>query len=312
MVCRVAEMLVHRGQASSAANIMQRQAKLFLSDGWLLLSRHVLKDLLDCHLQMYQVSSRPVFDCSDGPICQLFLLKMPSATRLYLNFKGHHNAYACLANALVIHHLSHASALDISHGLQIDTQNGGGHLVHHSCVNEHLQYLSFNFIGKVEMGPVQVANVAVCMQLLSLSVACKSLNKTSSMVQEAMVSAAETSGGKSFSTSTIGASEPANASLAALDVLQVEPVGGKYSRFFGQSEVSFSCLLQWPGNVTIFSFGMCNISDASPVQAFAPRTSSADVRSESFSEPRKAIILMTCHLDLQPIWLCIRTQRLFN
>lgn len=55
MVCRVAELLVQRGQAVAAANVMQRQARLFLSEGWLLLGTHVLRDLLDCHLQMYRV-----------------------------------------------------------------------------------------------------------------------------------------------------------------------------------------------------------------------------------------------------------------
>ena len=66
MVCKVAEMLVERGQAQSAAAIMQRQARLFLSEGWLHLSSRTLKDLLDCHTLLYQVPdtlSKPRNSC---------------------------------------------------------------------------------------------------------------------------------------------------------------------------------------------------------------------------------------------------------
>lgn len=55
MVCKVAQMLVQRGQALSAAAIMQRQARLFLSEGWLRLGSKTLQDLLECHTLLYQV-----------------------------------------------------------------------------------------------------------------------------------------------------------------------------------------------------------------------------------------------------------------
>lgn len=58
MVCKIAEMLIQRGQAVSAAAIMQRQARQLLGEGWLQLSGHTLKNLLDCHTLLYQVGAR--------------------------------------------------------------------------------------------------------------------------------------------------------------------------------------------------------------------------------------------------------------
>ena len=55
MVCKVAQILVQRGQALSAAAIMQRQARLFLGEGWLQLGSKTLQDLLECHTMLYQV-----------------------------------------------------------------------------------------------------------------------------------------------------------------------------------------------------------------------------------------------------------------
>lgn len=56
MVCKVAQMLVQRGQAASAAAIMQRQARVFLGEGWLHLGASTLIDLLECHTLLYQAS----------------------------------------------------------------------------------------------------------------------------------------------------------------------------------------------------------------------------------------------------------------
>jgi hypothetical protein len=56
MVCKVAEVLIARGQAAQAASILQRQARLFLGEGWLTLAGRILTDLQNCHATLYQVS----------------------------------------------------------------------------------------------------------------------------------------------------------------------------------------------------------------------------------------------------------------
>ena len=73
------------------------------------------------------------------------------------------------------------------------------------------------------------------MQLLSLAAKRKVRAASLSSVQQAMTKAALSSGSKRLPLNT-GSGESVTA-LPALDVLRVQPVGGMYSRFFGQSEV---------------------------------------------------------------------------
>ena len=87
--------------------------------------------------------------------------------------------------------------------------------------------------------PLQVASVGICMQLLSLSAANPGKAEGTVAVQQAMVKAAQASAanGKSSHAPVAPGLEGGNASVGTQHVLQVGPVGGRYSRFFGQSEV---------------------------------------------------------------------------
>lgn len=92
---------------------------------------------------------------------------------------------------------------------------------------------------------LQAANLGICMQLLSLCVACKGKEEVCVMVQEAMVDAAGYADKGRRPTSSSSGPE-SSSTLAAPGVLQVAAAGGRYSRFFGQSEVSCCAQMQRP------------------------------------------------------------------
>jgi len=80
---------------------------------------------------------------------------------------------------------------------------------------------------------MQAAGVGLCLQLLSLAAVQKDRNEQSmGLIQAALVKSCQESGA-SLPLST----EASGATLDALETLKAEPVGGHFSRFFGQSEV---------------------------------------------------------------------------
>ena len=57
LVSRLAEILAQRGQLAASVAALQRQARLFLSEGWLHQAARLLHELLDCQHLLPQVAS---------------------------------------------------------------------------------------------------------------------------------------------------------------------------------------------------------------------------------------------------------------